>query len=114
MMCFAVPYHSPPSARGAVTNLCCAVLCATANLPTSSSTGTLKLLIEDIISKLRKEGRKELTFGFAPLFNLRDSHTQWRHIHWLTWVQQYIYWFANNVYAFKNLAFSKVRCVGGV
>jgi hypothetical protein len=91
--------------------LCCAVLCAAANLPTSSSPGTLKLLIEDIISKLRKEGRKELTFGFAPLFNLRDSHTQWRHIHWLTWVQQYIYWFANNVYAFKNLAFSKVRCV---
>jgi lysylphosphatidylglycerol synthetase-like protein (DUF2156 family) len=59
--------------------------------------GTLKLLIEDIISNLRQEGRRELAFGFAPLYNLRDSLHSRRYIHWLNWVQNYIYFCANNV-----------------
>jgi lysylphosphatidylglycerol synthetase-like protein (DUF2156 family) len=53
-------------------------------------------LIEDIISKLRKEGRKELTFGFAPLFNMNDS-TGRRYLHWMRWVAEYLFHCANNV-----------------
>jgi hypothetical protein len=74
------------------------------------TTGTLKLLTEDIISKLRQEGRQELTFGFAPLFNMNDGNG-WRYLHWLRWTSLYLYHCANNVYAFKNLAYSKIRWV---
>jgi len=66
-------------------------------LPPFPPSGTLKLLCEDIISTLRREGKKELTFGFAPLFNLRDGNQQRRYIHWLTWLKCYIFYFANNV-----------------
>ncbi len=58
--------------------------------------GTLKLLYEDIISKLRKEGKKELAFGFAPFFNVRD-HRFKRYIHWMRWTALYLFHCANNV-----------------
>lgn len=70
--------------------------------------GTLKLLYEDIISKLRSEGRKELAFGFAPFFNVRDDRFS-RIVHWIRWTNLYLYNCANNLYAFQNLAFSKIR-----
>jgi lysylphosphatidylglycerol synthetase-like protein (DUF2156 family) len=69
------------------STLCCAVL---------PPAGTLKLLYEDIISKLRQEGRKELAFGFAPFFNVRD-HCFKRYIHWMRWMSLYLYHCANNV-----------------
>lgn len=62
----------------------------------SACAGTLKLLYEDIISKLRQEGRKELAFGFAPFFNVRD-HRFKRYIHWMRWMSLYLYHCANNV-----------------
>lgn len=80
--------------------LCCA--CA----------GTLKLLIEDIISNLRREGKDELTFGFAPLFNIQDGKVFKPYIHWVSLTALYLYHCANNVYAFKNLAYSKSRYEG--
>lgn len=58
--------------------------------------GTLKLLYEDIISRLRKEGKKELAFGFAPFFNVRD-HRFKRYIHWMRWTALYLFHCANNV-----------------
>jgi lysylphosphatidylglycerol synthetase-like protein (DUF2156 family) len=72
-------------------------------------TGTLKLLYEDIISKLRAEGRRELAFGFAPFFNVRDDVFS-RLVYWIRWTNLYFYHCANNLYAFQNLAFSKIRC----
>lgn len=58
--------------------------------------GTLKLLYEEIISRLRKEGKKELAFGFAPFFNVRD-HRFKRYIHWMRWTALYLFHCANNV-----------------
>ncbi|WIA39641.1 hypothetical protein OEZ86_005718 [Tetradesmus obliquus] len=75
--------------------------------------GTLKLLYEDIISKLRSEGRRELAFGFAPFFNVRDD-VFGRLVHWIRWTNLYFYHCANNLYAFQNLAFSKIRYGAGV
>jgi lysylphosphatidylglycerol synthetase-like protein (DUF2156 family) len=93
----------------------CVQLSAHTSLTTTNtstdSTGTLKLLLEDIISKLRQEGRRELTFGFAPLFNIQDGRVFKKYIHWCTLTALYLYHCANNVYAFKNLAHSKSRCV---
>lgn len=71
--------------------------------------GTLKLLYEDIISKLRSEGRRELAFGFAPFFNVRDAVFP-RIAYWIRWTNLYFYHYCNNLYAFQNLAFSKIRC----
>jgi hypothetical protein len=68
-----------------------------AALPPCPPAGTLKLLIEDIISNLRKEGRKELAFGFAPLFNVCDGRIFKRYIHWMYWVTLYLFNFCNNV-----------------
>lgn len=65
-------------------------------------------MYEDIISKLRAEGRRELTFGFAPFFNIRDDKFD-RVAMWMRWTNLYLYHFANNLYAFQNLAFSKNR-----
>jgi hypothetical protein len=59
--------------------------------------GTLKLLVEDIISCLRREGRKELTFGFAPLFNIRDGDPFKRHLHWVTWASRFAFNYGNRV-----------------
>jgi hypothetical protein len=63
---------------------------------THTHPGTLKLLYEDIISRLRKEGKKELAFGFAPFFNVRD-HRFKRYIHWMRWTALYLFHCANNV-----------------
>jgi hypothetical protein len=71
-------------------------------------TGTLKLLYEDIISTLRAEGRRELAFGFAPFFNVCDNVFP-RIAHWIRWTNLYLYHCGNNLYAFQNLAFSKIR-----
>lgn len=79
----------------------------------SAHQGTLKLLYEEIISKLRAEGRRELAFGFAPFFNVRDDRFG-RIVHWIRWSNLYLYHCANNLYAFQNLAFSKIRYGAGV
>jgi hypothetical protein len=68
--------------------LCCAP---------SPGSGTLKLLIEDIISNLRQEGRRELAFGFAPLHNVCDGCIFKHYIHWMNWTSEYLYHFCNNV-----------------
>lgn len=70
--------------------------------------GTLKLLYEDVISKLKAEGKRELAFGFAPFFNVRDDRFS-NIAHWIRWSVLYLYHCANNLYAFQNLAFSKIR-----
>jgi hypothetical protein len=31
-------------------------------------------------------------------------------VYWLRWTNLYFYHCANNLYAFQNLAFSKIRC----
>jgi lysylphosphatidylglycerol synthetase-like protein (DUF2156 family) len=62
----------------------------------AAAAGTLKLLTEDIISCLRKEGKKEFTFGFAPLYNNNDSSGR-RYLHWIRWVSLYLFHCANNV-----------------
>lgn len=77
-------------------------------LAATAAAGTLKLMYEDVISKLRSEGKRELAFGFAPFFNVRDD--RFRNIaHWIRWTVLYIYSCCNNLYAFQNLAFSKIR-----
>jgi hypothetical protein len=72
------------------------VLCLVCAVPCPPA-GTLKLLIEDIISNLRKEGRRELAFGFAPLFNVCDGRIFKRYIHWMYWTCLYLYHCCNNV-----------------
>jgi hypothetical protein len=88
---------TPAAAAASVAAAAAAAAAAAGAAAAAAVPGTLKLLLEDIISKLRREGRRELTFGFAPLFNLRDSHHGRCHIHWLNWVQNYIFFCANNV-----------------
>ena len=61
------------------------------------SVGTLKLLVEDVVSALRKEGRRQLTFGYAPFCNLNDGCVFRRHIPLMYWMSLYMYNFANNV-----------------
>lgn len=41
---------------------------------------------------------------------MRD-HRFKRYINWMRWTALYLFHCANNVYAFQNLAFSKIRCV---
>lgn len=47
--------------------------------------------------------------GIACRYNVNDTGER-RYIHWVRWVSLYLYYCANNVYAFQNLAFSKTRC----
>lgn len=71
--------------------------------------GTLKLLYEGVLSALRREPVcRTLAFGLAPFCNMRDA-AGLRHVHWLRWVGRFMWHRANGVYAFQNLAFSKIR-----
>ncbi len=75
--------------------------------------GTLKLLYEDIISTIKDEGKEILTFGFSPFFNLQTR--PFKGPIWSELALRFLFHFGNNLYQFKNLAFSKARCglVGG-
>jgi hypothetical protein len=94
---------------GVLTTYICTIACLLSACPS----GTLKLLYETIISKLRQEGRQELAFGFAPFFNVQDKPFKGRFITWIRWTNLFFYHCCNNLYAFKNLAFSKIRSVVG-
>lgn len=75
--------------------------------PLRAPPGTLKLLYEEIMAISKMEGKEMLTFGFSPFFNV-----QLRPFRGATWVEiasRFLFEFGNNLYQFKNLAFSKAR-----
>jgi len=71
--------------------------------------GTLKLLYEDIIATIKQEGKEIMTFGFSPFFNLQTKPFEGPL--WSELSLRFLFNFGNNLYQFKNLAFSKARCV---
>jgi hypothetical protein len=81
--------------------------------------GAIKLLVEEALAVLRQEGKAALNFGFSPLWNSQDAHSQLPGAWWAYWSGKFFYHCGNNLYAFKNLAFSKTRwgqrlCPAGV
>jgi lysylphosphatidylglycerol synthetase-like protein (DUF2156 family) len=70
--------------------------------------GAIKLLVEEALAVLRQEGRAALNFGLSPFWNIQDD-SQLPGAWWAHWGGKFLYHFGNNLYAFKNLAFSKTR-----
>jgi hypothetical protein len=72
------------------------------------ATGAIKLLVEEALGVFKKEGKESLNFGISPFWNIQDDSKlpgAW----WTHWGQRFLFHFGNNLYAFKNLAFSKMR-----
>jgi hypothetical protein len=76
---------------------------------TGIPTGTLKLLYEEIFALAKAEGKETVTFGFSPFFNLQT--TPFFGAYWVELASRFLFTFGNNLYQFKNLAFSKARWV---
>ncbi|KAI8473265.1 MAG: hypothetical protein J3K34DRAFT_519108 [Monoraphidium minutum] len=78
----------------------------------STHPGVLKLLYDDIMAATKAEGKEVLTFGFSPFFNIQKQPFcgPW----WMELSMRFMFHFANNLYGFKMLAFSKARYGGGV
>ncbi|KAI8475872.1 MAG: hypothetical protein J3K34DRAFT_517039 [Monoraphidium minutum] len=74
--------------------------------------GTLKLLYEEIMAVTKKEGKEMMTFGFSPFFNIQKE--PFCGPVWAEMSTRFMFHFGNNLYQFKNLAFSKARYGGGV
>jgi lysylphosphatidylglycerol synthetase-like protein (DUF2156 family) len=70
----------------------------------------LKLMYDDIMSVMKREGKEVLTFGFSPFFNVQK--TPFCGAWWAELSMRFCFHFANSLYGFKNLAFSKARCAG--
>jgi lysylphosphatidylglycerol synthetase-like protein (DUF2156 family) len=71
--------------------------------------GAIKLLVEETLRVLKGEGKEHLNFGFSPLWNSQDARSQLPGAWWAHWGGKFLYHCGNNLYAFKNLAFSKTR-----
>lgn len=77
-------------------------------LPGPLLPGAIKLLVEEALGVFKKEGKESLNFGISPFWNIQDDSKlpgAW----WTHWGQRFLFHFGNNLYAFKNLAFSKMR-----
>jgi lysylphosphatidylglycerol synthetase-like protein (DUF2156 family) len=59
---------------------------------------------------MKREGKEVLTFGFSPFFNVQK--TPFCGAWWAELSMRFCFHFANSLYGFKNLAFSKARCAG--
>jgi lysylphosphatidylglycerol synthetase-like protein (DUF2156 family) len=79
--------------------------------PAACAVGTLKLLYEEVFAVAKREGREMVSFGFSPFFNLQKE--PFCGPFWAEGVTRFLFNFGNNLYQFKNLAFSKARCAGG-
>jgi lysylphosphatidylglycerol synthetase-like protein (DUF2156 family) len=67
----------------------------------------LKLMYNDIMAVMKREGKEVLTFGFSPFFNVQKTPFcgPW----WMELSVRYFYEHCTPLYEFKNLAFSKAR-----
>ena len=73
------------------------------------SPGCLKLLYEEVMAVSKREGKEVMTFGFSPFFNLQQK--PYCGPLWVELAMWFMFNFGNNLYQFKNLAFSKARRV---
>ena len=74
--------------------------------------GALKLLYEELFATAKAEGKDLVTFGFSPFFNLQTE--PFRGPLWSEVALRFLFEYGNNLYDFKNLAFSKARYGGSV
>ncbi|GBF97099.1 hypothetical protein Rsub_10110 [Raphidocelis subcapitata] len=74
--------------------------------------GTLKLLYETVFAAAKADGKEMVTFGFSPFFNLQMK--PFCTPMWCELGGRWLFNHGNNLYQFKNLAFSKARYGGSV